>query len=60
MYLCCLFVKCERMSSDCKSPVSQTESVVDLFDFDGTVHEESVPQGLLALTLLQLFCSVDG
>ena len=33
---------------------------IDFFDFDGTVHEESAPQGLVALTLIQLFYSVDG
>jgi hypothetical protein len=33
---------------------------IDVFDFDGTVHEESMPQGLVALTFTQLFYSVDG
>jgi hypothetical protein len=33
---------------------------IDFFDSDGTVHEEFVPQGLVALTLIQLFYSVDG
>ena len=41
MYLCCLFVKCESMSSVCKNPVSQTESVDGFYRLDGTVREES-------------------
>lgn len=33
---------------------------IDFFYFDGTVHEDSVPRELVALTLIQLFYSVDG